>query len=158
MRCSAERRQTYIMALNLFTRLVEWIRRTYFNRPWPDRPRLLIDADVGELERWLREERRFEGTPYTYEYEGEVLNLRAPWGLDDRGRQRELHVRAREIDGPMGATLEVITHTELSRYEHKQEHIDGVGLDWSEGRVAMRGILGMPSAPWRVLGAEGGEK
>ena len=57
----------------------------------------------------------------------------------------------------MGATLEVITHTELSRYEHKQEHIDGVDLDWVEGRGAMRGILDSRTAPWRVLGAEGGE-
>ena len=142
------------MPLNLFTRLVEWTRRTYFKRPWPDRPRLLIDGDAASLDRWLREEWSFEGTPYTYEYEGEALNLRSPWGLDALGRQRELHVRAREIDGAMGATLEVIAHTELSRYEHKQKHWDGVDLDWDEGQGLMRDIFRSPSAPWTVLRAE----
>ena len=110
---------------------IERARRRFFTVGWKESaPSVRVNMSPEELDRVLRERYGFEGTPYTYKYEGEVLNMRTPWGLDDDGDQLELHIRAR----PLGdGRLEVIGHTEKSRYEHKGDHINGVGLDWKRG-------------------------
>lgn len=111
-------------------RLIRAIRIRYYTVPWPeDVPSTIIEDDPESFEAVLRNWYGFEGMLLSYRYEGEALNLRRPAGEDSQSRQRELHIRAREVDDG----LEVIGHVEASRYEHKTAHIEEDGLRWLEG-------------------------
>lgn len=132
------------------TRGIAWIRRRFYTRDWPTHPdSVTVVGDAVALEHWLRAYEGFEGADYlSYHYEGETLNLRRPWGLDDAGRQLELHVRARDLDG---GRLELLGHVEQSRYEHPDGHVHDDGLDWERGHDAMLDVLSAQSAPVRVI-------
>lgn len=106
--------------------VVEAVKMQYGTVDWPeDAPTVTVDKTPDELERDLRG-RHFEGLYLSYNYEGQVLDLRRPEGVDDDGKQLELHIRARENDDE----LDVLAHVERSRYEHKRDHIDEVGFEW----------------------------
>lgn len=107
----------------------EAIKMRFGTVSWPDHaPTLIVtDRDVEELEHDLRAW-HYEGLYLSYNYEGQVLDLRRPEGVSNDGKQLELHIRAR--DSPDEEGLEVLAHLELSRYEHKRDHIHGEGLIW----------------------------
>jgi hypothetical protein len=116
------------------------IRRRYYTVPWPENaPSITVTLSPALLERRLRQHEGFEGSPYSYRYAGEVVNLRRPWGVDPDGQPRELHIRARRHPDRDG--LEVVAHVEPSRYEAKQAHIDGHDVDWQAGIGATKEIL-----------------
>jgi hypothetical protein len=106
--------------------IAESIKMEFATVPWPnDAPTIRVDMEPDELEPQLRG-RHFEGLFQSYTYAGQVLDLRRPEGVDEDGKQLELHVRAR----PVGGELEVLAHTERSRYEHKSDHINEIGFEW----------------------------
>jgi len=114
-------------------RLVPWalVKRTirrYRSRypvPWPERyPTATLDMTPDELEARLRAD-GFEGTIYAVKYRGEVLSLRRPDGTNGEGA-RELHVRARPVDGG----VEVNAHREYSRFEEKVLHLEQADMVW----------------------------
>lgn len=119
-------------------RLADWIGKHFYTLEWPeDRETLTVAAPPTAVERYLREECHAEGVPLSYTYEGQVLDLRIPWGADSEGDQRELHVRGRVA--PTGGT-ELLDHVEKSRYEHTDAHIREDGLEWG-GVFATAGLL-----------------
>lgn len=114
---------------NSILRLIEWAKKHFYTNDWPeDIPTLVISMTAEELEDRLRS-KHFEGIHLSYYYEGQVLNLRRPEFVKD-GKQYELHIKAREITDE----LEVIGHTELSRYEHQEDHINTVDLEWKDAK------------------------
>lgn len=118
---------------------VRLVRLHAFTGEWPGyAPSVVLDALPRHLEEELRNEHGFEGAPYSYRYEDEKLNLRAPWGTDSSGRALELHVRARRVSGG----TEVNAHIEYSRYEQKRRHIDEDMVDWKEGLAAFESLIG----------------
>lgn len=124
----------------LLRRWIAAIRRRYFTVPWPDdAPALVVVQPPGDLEHRLRTQEAFEGTPYSYRYEGAVLDLRRPWGLHADGGPLELHVRGRPLED--GAKTLLVAHVEYSRYECKQRHVDQEHVDWRAGQAAMGEIL-----------------
>ena len=129
----------------LFYRIVDKIKRKYFVVPWGNYPNIILEGKADEVEEWLRRNKHAEGTIQSYHYEGQELELRIPWGLDSEGRQRELHIRGRYIDGD----LQLIAHLELSRYEHKEEHINEVGFSWREGTQLLISI--MEESPFEII-------
>lgn len=121
------------LPFRLIKRAIRWVRVEHFTVPWPeDVPTLVWSSEDDVALEWrLRAGHHWEGVPFSYHYEGECLNLRRPAGLDDAGRQLADHLRARRRpDGD----LEVIGHREASRYEHREDHIDEVGLRWLDKR------------------------
>ena len=121
----------------LFKWGIDFCRRVFFTREWPDRDGIYVEASPEEIEHWLRDEAGFEGVKFAYKYKHEKFNLRKPWGLDSEGNQLELHPRGRE---KRSGTF-IICHRELSRYESKGGHINGEGLSWSAGKQAMIEVL-----------------
>lgn len=117
--------------------LVDLIKKRYYTVSWGDRPAIFIEESPEELETFLREYMHGEGMLQAYYYEGEELNIRIPWGIDDEERQLELHIRARTR--PKGT--EVIAHLERSRYEHKEDHINEVGYDVEAGMKETHTLL-----------------
>lgn len=113
---------------NRLMAIKEAIKMQWGTVEWPDHaPTVHVEEDPEDLEADLRG-RHFEGLYLSYNYEGQVLDLRRPEGVDGDSRQLELHLRAREHPDEDG--LEVLAHLELSRYEHKGGHINEEYFEW----------------------------
>lgn len=121
-----------------FIALKEAIKMSVGTVDWPGHaPSIRVEMSADELESDLRGF-HFEGLYLSYEYEGQVLDLRRPEGIregdDGQNRQLELHIRARPH--PERSGLEVIAHLEYSRYEHKKFHINEEFFRWlDEGEL-----------------------
>lgn len=134
------------LPFDLLVGTIQAIRRTGpFTVTWKDYPHIIIDGDSAEIEEYLRNNHHAEGMLLAYYYEGEDFNLRTPWGLDEEGKQLELHFRGKEREDG----VEVIAHMERSRYEHKEDHINEIGFSWSEGSEEMVEIF--KESPFEVL-------
>jgi hypothetical protein len=103
------------------------LRKLLFTKEWrgDDHPSIIVNKPTEEIETNLRSW-HFERAYLTYNYEGQILDLRRPEGVKD-GYQQEVHIRARE--NPDGDGLELIGHIEDSRYEHKKQHMEGLHFD-----------------------------
>lgn len=135
-------------------RSVRELGDTYAARARPTTvPGLVVTATVEEVESALRA-RGWESVDlYSYQYEGEVLNLRRPAGkrLDRATGETlvmEAHVRAFDLDG---GGLWLIAHTEPSRFEEPGAHLRETMMSWDGGRdVVVRAFAGDSFAPVRV--------
>jgi len=114
-------------------RTLSFIRRHYFNRSVPDQESILIDSDPEEVKHTLIDEYHFESVDdYSFHYDGELVNVRAPWGYNEDLDQMELHIRIFDIDHDKWTSL-VMVHLEKSRFEHWHDHINDIGLSWGQG-------------------------
>jgi len=99
-------------------------------------PGVVVDVKLDELEAGLRS-RHFESADiYSYEYAGEVLNVRRPSGTrphPESGAEipMELHVRAFATNDDR---LLLLAHDEASRVEAWGEHMRETLLSWSRGQ------------------------
>lgn len=123
---------------NRLLALKEAIKMQWGTVPWPDAPTYHTTMGVDELEGTLRSH-HFEGLYLSYNYEGQVLDLRRPEGvklpsesawIDTNPRQLEVHIRARPCPDDGCDGYELVAHLELSRYEHKGGHIREVYFEW----------------------------
>lgn len=104
---------------NLVSDIRKQIRSAFFTREKPDLEQFVVKTSVNPLETTLRDGYNFEGAPYSYDYNGEIMNLRRPEGIDENGHYAELHIRGfRHEDG-----VEIYAHYEASRYEEKKKHL-----------------------------------
>lgn len=119
---------------------IAFARREWYTHPWPeDVPALVASQRPGDIAYRLRVDEAFEGSQFSYRYEGETLNLRRPYGIHADGGPLELHVRGRPLED--GEKTELVAHLEFSRYECRQRHIDEEMVDWQAGTAALREIL-----------------
>jgi hypothetical protein len=100
-------------------------------------PGVRVDYTDGELEEKLRDLYFESGDLYSYEYEGEQLNLRRPAGLYGK-YPSELHIRSFELRGH-GSFL--VAHHEASRFEAWDAHMGGDITSWSRGREMLTDVL-----------------
>lgn len=106
-------------------RFIERIRMEFFKRKWPEHaPTITVNATHDEIERHLRN-KGWESMYLSYVYNGQVLDLRHPYY---HKRPMELHIRTRDTENG----VEVIGHTEASRYEMKKAHINEEYFEWLE--------------------------
>jgi len=107
-------------------RLVDRIRKEFFSVDWPEHaPSIVVDLSHDEIEKRLREQ-GYEGLYLSYQYEGQVVDLRHPVYDFSTDTPMEMHVRTRDVDGG----VEFIGHIEASRYEAKKAHINEEGFEW----------------------------
>jgi hypothetical protein len=118
----------------------------YFGRTRPKGvPGLLASTTLEHLEAELRQTAHFESADdASFEYDGEVLNLRRPGGLwphPEHGDRvpMELHLRVfpTDVDGE----YLVLPHHEASRVEAWGAHIRGEVLSWRRGQSRTASIL-----------------
>jgi hypothetical protein len=130
-------------------RSVHFITSEYFTRSRPSGvPGLVTDASPKEIEEILREGHYESGDLYSFQYSGEVLNLRRPsalWNYKNEPVAMEVHARVFETDD--GRSF-IIAHHEASRYEEWKEHIRGSVLSWKRGREHVkRDLAGVAMTP-----------
>ena len=107
-------------------RFVNRIRKEFFSVEWPEHaPSIVVELSHDEIEKRLREQ-GYEGLYLSYQYKGQVVDLRQPVYDFSTGTPMEIHVRTRDVDDG----VEVIGHLEASRYEAKTAHINEEGFEW----------------------------
>lgn len=119
-------------------RMLRDLGNTYFGKPRPKGvPGIVVDATPDAVESAIRTRHYESGDLFSYEYSGEVFNLRRP---EDPARNPETggmtpmenHVRAFRLSDDR--TL-LLTHYEANRFEATTEHLDEAGMfSWSTGR------------------------
>lgn len=105
-------------------------RVAWFTREKPDVTSFVVSETVEDIEDRLRRDFNYEGSPYSYNYEGEILNLRRPEGVDSDGIPMEHHIRGFEVEDG----VEMLCQLEPSRYEAKEEHLSSGAVDWEAGK------------------------
>jgi hypothetical protein len=99
-------------------------------------PGLMVDAMPFQIEQSLRQRHYESSDLFSYEYKGEVWNLRRPSGQRRHPKTgmltpMETHPRGFDIDGDR--TL-IICHDEASRMEAQGPHLDESMMSWERGR------------------------
>ena len=116
------------------------ITTKYFRTGRPQNvPGFLVRADHETFDRRMRMRCFESGDLYSYEYEGEVLNLRKPDGFVNENTPAELH--ARTFDTDIDGWIFVLAHHEASRFEAWKDHIQENHYSWGRGHEKMEGHL-----------------
>lgn len=102
-------------------------------------PGFLVRTDQETFNQRMRMRCFESGDLYSYEYDGEVLNLRKPDGFVGEDVPAELHVRTFDTD--IEGWIFIIAHHEASRFEAWGEHIKEKHYSWDEGSSRMKGHL-----------------
>lgn len=127
-----------------------WIRKTFFTRPRTPTPSYLVDLDKPAALEVLGQ-RHFEpGWTFSYNYHGEVLNVRRGEYVDGEYTWWQTHVRG--YDHPEG--IELTAHYETDPAEHPDAHIDLHGLDVDHGMAEIKQILDERGVEYQRLAPE----
>lgn len=107
-------------------------------------PAIVIDAGHDEIEDALRSRHFESGGLSSYEYDGEVLNLRRPSGVmndPDTGENTPMETHLRTFSTESKRTL-LLAHDEANRYEATGRHLrEGDLFSWSRGRDILVDLL-----------------
>jgi len=110
-----------------------WMRRTFFTVSKPDGPYFVVDADLDELRELFGVRSHAPNWEFSYNYQGEDLNLARVFYDPNRGPDGvdwwQYHVRAFERDDGL---VEFTGHVEPEPTEHAKPHLRGTGYDTSE--------------------------
>lgn len=126
-----------------------WIRKTFFTRPRSETPAFLVEATKPEIQRLFGRHYFEPNWELSYNYHGEVLNLRrVEFGDDAEYEWWQVHIRGYEHTD---SSIELTAHYETEPAEHPDAHIDLHGLDVSHGMDVVEGILESESVPYEYL-------
>jgi len=110
----------------------------YFTSPRPTGvTALLMQGDLTEIEKKLRNDHFESGDMYSFEYDGEVLNMRRASDFIERDGEiiaLELHLRLFETENNGYLCL---AHDEASRLEEWGAHIRETDFSWDRGTDLM---------------------
>lgn len=128
-----------------------WVRKTFFTKPRSPTPSFLIDMEKPEILRVFGGHFFEPGWELSYNYHGEVLNIRRVEYRDDVERPWwQVHIRG--FPHPEGT--EITAHYETEPTEHPDAHIGLHGLDVPNGMRVVRGILEEESIDYTRLAPE----
>lgn len=127
-----------------------WLRKTFFTRPRSECPAFRIPAGKAELVRLLGRHHFSPGWELSYNYHGEVLNMRRAEYHDHASGRVWWQVHVRGYEGPDG-TLELTSHFETDPSEHPDAHVRLVGLDVGRGMCELRRILEANDVAYEVV-------
>jgi hypothetical protein len=128
-----------------------WIRKTFFSKPKPQNPAVVVAMDEAEAVAFLGE-RFFEpGWEMSYSYRNEIVNVRRVRYLRDHSSGLhwwQTHIRG--YDHPDG--LELAAHVEPEPAEHPDEHVSGEFIDVPGGNATLVGLLDDGDVEFRRIG------
>jgi hypothetical protein len=129
-----------------------WLRKTFFSKPKPENPAVVVDMTEGEAEAFLGE-RFFEpGWEMSYHYHNEIVNVRRVQYVGDHPSGLEwwqTHVRG--YAHPSG--LELTAHVEPEPAEHPDAHLDGEFVDVSRGNATLVELLEADGIEFERIGS-----
>ena len=117
-----------------------WFRKTFFSKPKPENPAVVVSMAEKEAEAFLGEHFFEPGWEMSYHYHNEIVNVRRvqyvrdhPSGMD----WWQTHIRG--YAHPDG--LELAAHFEPEPAEHPDAHLDGEFIDVARGNETLAGVL-----------------
>lgn len=129
-----------------------WIRKTFFTKPRSRTPAFLVDLTKPELVEFFGRRHFDPGWELSYNYHGEVLNVRR---VEYRDHERfswwQVHIRGYHHES---GGLELTAHYETAPSEHPDAHIDLYGLDVEKGMSIIEGILDEGGIDYEVIQPE----
>lgn len=129
-----------------------WIRKTFFTKPRSETPAYLVERTKPELVAFFGRRHFDPGWELSYNYHGEVLNLRRiEYRDDERFNWWQVHIRGYLHDG---GGIELTAHYETAPSEHPDAHIELYGLDVERGMDVIEGILDDGGIDYERLEAE----
>lgn len=130
-----------------------WFRKTFFTKPPSETPAFLVDMTKPEVVQFFGRRHFDPGWEMSYNYHGEVLNLRRVQYVDhERYSWWQVHIRGFLHDD---GGIELTAHFETEPAEHPDAHIELVGLDVERGMSTIRGIMDDGSVEYERLEADG---
>ena len=117
-----------------------WFRKTFFSKPKPENPAVVVEMGEDEAEAFLGEHFFEPGWEMSYHYHNEIVNVRRVRYIGDHPsglRWWQTHIRGYEH--PDG--LELTAHLEPEPAEHPDAHLDGEFIDVHRGNETLVGIL-----------------
>lgn len=128
-----------------------WVRKTFFTRPRSPTPSYLVDMTKPEIVRLFGRHHFEPGWELSYNYHGEVLNLRRIEYVEDGEYDWwQVHVRGY----PHDEGIELTAHYETEPTEHPDAHIRLEGLAVDRGMEAVRDLLETEAVDYRRLEPE----
>lgn len=116
-----------------------WFRKTFFTKQPTATPAYLVEMTKPEVVRFFGRHHFEPGWELSYNYHGEVLNLRRAVHVDDeRYPWWQVHIRGFLHDG---AGIELTAHFETEPAEHPDAHINLYGLDVEAGMAAIEELM-----------------
>lgn len=126
-----------------------WIRKTFFTKPRTPTPAYLVDMTKPELVRLFGHHHFDPGWEMSYNYHGEVLNLRRVEYTDhERYEWWQVHIRGFLHDG---GGVELTAHYETEPAEHPDAHIRLYGLSVEKGMTAIQEIMDDESVEYEYV-------
>ena len=117
-----------------------WIRKTFFSKPKPENPAVVVAMSEPEVEAFLGEHFFEPGWELSYHYRNEIVNVRRVQYVRDHPTGMgwwQTHIRGYEH--PDG--IELAAHFEPEPAEHPDAHVDGDHIDVPRGNATLVGIL-----------------
>jgi len=127
------------LPLKAYLRIYEAVRDFAFRHERVDTICVRVKMTAAQAERMLARHHFTRDFEFSYNYEGEDLNMRRTLYKDDEYEWYQLHVRGFEVQG--GEALELQGHTELTPTDHPNKHIDNVNLSRRQGLRMIKSIL-----------------
>ncbi|WP_265108873.1 hypothetical protein [Halosolutus halophilus] len=128
-----------------------WIRKTFFTKPRAPTPSYLIDMRKPDIVRLFGRHYFEPGWELSYNYHGEVLNLRRiEYVDDDEYNWWQVHIRGYLHE----EGIELTAHYETEPVQHPDAHIDLHGLDVEQGMAVVGQILNTEGVDYRQLDPE----
>lgn len=116
-----------------------WLRKTFFTKQRTKTPAYLVEMTKPEVVQFFGRHHFEPGWEMSYNYHGEVLNLRRVEYVDDeRYNWWQVHVRG-FLRGDAG--IELAAHYETEPAEHPDAHIRLHGLETERGMAAIRELM-----------------
>jgi hypothetical protein len=128
-----------------------WLRKTFFSKPKPENPAIVVDMSEDEAEAFLGEHFFEPGWEMSYHYHNEVVNVRRVQYVGDHAsglQWWQTHIRG--YDHPEG--LELTAHFEPEPAEHPDAHLDAELIDVPRGNATLAGILEAAEVEFRRIG------
>lgn len=121
----------YFTTLN---KAIAFIRKRWFTLKKKDYDGIVVEASPDAVYRALVGERHYENAhKFSYNYKGEVHNIRRSEGFDDvNGEEKHMESHARFWPHPNGTFVQA--HYEQDRFTHPDGHLDNEGLSWKRGQ------------------------
>lgn len=129
-----------------------WIRKTFFTKPRSETPAFLVEMTKPEVVRFFGRHHFDPGWELSYNYHGEVLNLRRVEYVDhERYDWWQVHVRG-FLHGE--DHIELTAHFETEPSEHPDAHVGLYGLDVEAGMAAIRDVMDGGGIEYEYLEAD----
>lgn len=145
-------RHVHQAPLKNLRRSIWWARKTFLTKPRTETPAYLVELSESEVVR-LFGTRHFEpGWDLSYNYHGEVVNLRRTEYVDhEQYNWWQVHLRGfRHEEGG----VELTAHYETEPAEHPDAHVRLYGLDVEKGMTALRDVLDEAGVDYEFIGPE----